>query len=140
SPATTQPGETPLDSDPDATYGAYLDALSGFGLLYVHAIEGVTQQTRDAPEELDFAALRRRFKGAWIGNNNLTLKLAETELAEGRADLFSFGRLYLANPDLVARFATGAPVAEAPKDYWYGGGANGYSDWPGMNGPVPVRR
>jgi N-ethylmaleimide reductase len=140
SPATTQPGETPLDSDPHATYGAYLDALSGFDLLYVHAIEGVTQQSRDVPDGIDFLDLRRRFKGAYIGNNDLTLDLAEKELAEGRADLFSFGRPYLANPDLVGRFASGAPLAEAPKAYWYGGGANGYSDWPGMNGPVPVRR
>ena len=140
SPATTQPGETPLDSDPRATYGAYIDALNGFGLLYVHTIEGVTQQSRDVPDGVDFLDLRRRFRGAFIGNNALTLDLAEKELAEGRAALFSFGRPYLANPDLVGRFASGAPLAEAPKVYWYGGGANGYSDWPGMNGPVPVRR
>jgi len=140
SPATTQPGETPLDSDPHATYGAYVDALNGFGLLYVHTIEGVTQQTRDVPDGVDFLDLRRRFKGAYIGNNQITLDLAEKELAEGRADLFSFGRPYIANPDLVQRLASGAPLAEAPKPYWYGGGSNGYSDWPGMNGPVAIRR
>ncbi len=138
SPATTQPGGTPLDSDPRATYGAYVDALSAFGLLYIHTIEGVTQQTRDAPDGVDFTDLRRRFEGAYITNNGLTLELAERELAEGRADLFSFGRPYIANPDLVERLATGAPLAEAPKPYWYGGGANGYSDWPGMNGTVAV--
>jgi len=140
SPATTQPGETPLDSDPHATYGAYVDALNGFGLLYVHTIEGVTQQTRDVPDGIDFLDLRRRFQGAYIGNNQITLDFAEKELAEGRADLFSFGRPYIANPDLVQRLASGAPLAEAPKPYWYGGGSNGYSDWPGMNGPVAIRR
>ncbi len=139
SPATTQPGGTPLDADPNATYGAYVDALSALGLLYIHTIEGVTQQTRDAPGGVDFGELRRRFKGAYITNNGLTLDLAERELAEGCADLFSFGRPYIANPDLVGRLATGAPLAEAPKPYWYGGGANGYSDWPGINGPVTVR-
>ena len=140
SPATTQPGETPLDGDPAATYGAYVDALNGFGLLYLHTIEGVTQQTRDAPPEIDFDALRKRFKGAYIGNNRLSLDLSEKELAENRADLFSFGRPFLANPDLVDRLRTGAPLAEAPKDYWYGGGSVGYSDWPGMDGPVAIRR
>ena len=140
SPATTEPGKTPLDSDPHATFGAYVDALSQFGLLYIHTIEGVTQQTRDVPDGVDFLDLRRRFSGAYVGNNQYTLELAEKELAEGHADLFSFGRPYIANPDLVARLATGAPLAEAPKPYWYGGGANGYSDWPGMNGPVPVKR
>ena len=140
SPATTMPGETPLDSTTHETFGAYVDALSALGLLYIHTIEGVTQQTRDVPEGVDFLDLRRRFAGAYIGNNQNTLELCEKELADGRADLFSFGRPYLANPDLVHRLATGAPLAEAPKQYWYGGGANGYSDWPGMNGPVAVRR
>ncbi|WP_267426547.1 alkene reductase [Methylobacterium sp. GC_Met_2] len=140
SPATTQPGETPLDSDTHATFGAYVDALNAFGLLYIHTIEGVTQQTRAVPDGVDFLDLRRRFEGAYIGNNQNTLELAEKELAEGRADLFSFGRPYLANPDLVGRLASGAPLAEAPKQYWYGGGATGYSDWPGMDGPVQVRR
>ncbi|TXN26445.1 alkene reductase [Methylobacterium sp. WL19] len=140
SPATTEPGKTPLDSDPKATFGAYIDALNGFDLLYVHTIEGVTQQTRDVPDEVDFGQIRERFRGAYIGNNQYTLDLAEKDLAEGRADLFSFGRPYIANPDLVERLRTGAPLAEAPKAYWYGGGANGYSDWPGMNGPVAFRR
>ncbi len=140
SPATTQPGETPLDSDPAATYGAYVDALSRVGLLYIHTIEGVTQQTREVPDSIDFAELRRRFSGAYVSNNQLTLDLAEQELAEGKADLFSFGRPFIANPDLVHRLATGGPLADAPKPTWYGGDAHGYSDWPGMNGPVPVRR
>ena len=140
SPATNAPGETPLDSDPHATYGAYVDALSALGLLYLHVIEGVTQQTRDNPAGVDTADLRRRFAGAFIENNQLTLDLAEAELAAGRADLFAFGRPFIANPDLVDRLATGAPLAEAPKPSWYGGGAGGYSDWPGMHGPVEVAR
>ena len=139
SPATTMPGETPLDSDSHATYGAYVDALSQLGLLYIHTIEGVTQQTRDVPESVDFGDLRRRFGGAYIANNQMTLELAETLLADGAADLFSFGRPYLANPDLVERLSSGAPLAEAPKSYWYGGGSIGYSDWPGMQGPITLR-
>lgn len=50
-----------------------------------------------------------------------------------------FGRPYLANPDLIGQFASGAPLAEAPKVYRYGS-ADGYSDWPSINGPVPLRR
>ncbi len=140
SPATTQPGGTPLDSTTHATYGAYVDALSTLGLLYIHTIEGVTQQTRDVPEGIDFADLRRRFSGAYMANNQLTLGLCEKELEEGRADLFSFGRPYIANPDLVYRLAEDGPLAEAPKATWYGGDSHGYSDWPGMKGPVELRR
>ena len=136
SPATTMPGETPLDSHVMQTYGAYVDALSRRGLLYIHDIEGVTQQTRDVPDEVSFAELRSRFNGAYIANNQYTLELAAKALANGEADLFSFGRPFLANPDLVERLRTGAPLAEAPKRYWYGGGSVGYSDWPAMAGPA----
>lgn len=132
SPATTAPGETPLDSTTMETFGTYLDALSAIGLLYVHDIEGVTQQTREVSGDVSFPALRKRFSGAYIANNQYTLELAEQTLAAGEADLFSFGRPFLANPDLVERLRTGATLAEAPKQYWYGGGSVGYSDWPSM--------
>ena len=135
SPGTTMPGETPLDSDPMTTFGAYIDALSRFGLVYMHDIEGVTQMSREA-DGIDYHALRKRFTGAYIANNNYTLDLADKTLADGNADMISFGRPYIANPDLVDRLRTGAPLAEAPKRYWYGGDATGYSDWPGMNGQV----
>jgi hypothetical protein len=44
--------------------------------------------------------------------------------------------VYLAG--LVERLRIGAPLAEAPEDYWYGGDATGYADWPGMNGQISV--
>ncbi|WP_305069247.1 alkene reductase [Lichenibacterium dinghuense] len=140
SPATTGVGNTPLDSTPAETYGAYVDALSKLGLLYIHVIEGVTQGSRDMPDGAELSALRERFAGAVMSNNGLDLALCERELAEGRADLFAFGRPFIANPDLVYRLATGGPLAEAPKATWYGGDFHGYSDWPGMRGPVEIRR
>jgi N-ethylmaleimide reductase len=134
SPITTMPGNAEPDSNVMGTYGAYVDALSKLGLLYIHDIEGITQLSRDVTNGVDFPALRKRFSGAYIANNQYTLELAETVLAEGNADLFSFGRPFIANPDLVHRLAMGAPLAEAPKQYWYGGDSVGYSDWPGMDG------
>jgi N-ethylmaleimide reductase len=132
SPVTTTPGNTPLDSNTTATFGAYVDALSQLGLLYIHDIEGVTQLSREAGDGIDFAQLRQRFNGVYIANNQYTLALAETALAAGDADLFSIGRPFIANPDLVERLRERAPLAEAPKEYWYGGDANGYSNWPTM--------
>ena len=41
----------------------------------------------------------------------------------------SFGTLFLANPDLPARFKTGAPLMEADRATMYGGGAHGYTDY-----------
>ena len=57
-------------------------------------------------------------------------QIAEQELADGKTDLVAFGRAFLANPDLVERLKTGAPLADAPKEYWYGGDERGYTDWP----------
>jgi N-ethylmaleimide reductase len=132
SPATTQPGATDLDSTVMDTYGTYLDRLSEIGLAYTHFIEGITYTTHEWPEEIDFAELRRRSPGAYIGNNELSVEEAARMLQEDRADLISFARAYIANPDLVERIRTGAPLAEAPQRYWYGGDSTGYSDWPAM--------
>ncbi len=129
SPATTMPGNTPLDTNPNETYGRYVDALSELGLVYLHVIEGVTQQTRES-EAVDYPALRERFHGTYIDNNMVSPKTAERELTEGKTDLVAFGRAFLANPDLVERLKTGAPLADAPKEYWYGGDERGYIDWP----------
>ncbi len=129
SPATTMPGNTPLDTNPNETYGRYVDALSELGLVYLHAIEGVTQQTRDT-DAVDYAALRQRFHGTFIDNNMVSPEIAQQELTDGKTDLVAFGRAFLANPDLVERLKTGAPLADAPKEYWYGGDERGYTDWP----------
>ncbi|MGH1560257.1 hypothetical protein ACRAWD_26710 [Caulobacter segnis] len=59
----------------------------------------------------DFDSLRKRFVGAYIANNGYDLDLATARLAEGKADLFAFGRPFIANPDLVERLKTGAPLA-----------------------------
>ncbi len=139
SPATTQPGGAPVDSNARGTYGTYVDKLSAAGLLYIHVIEGVTRMTRDTEDGPDYDDLRRRFKGTYIGNNKMTLDLAEKELASGHADLFAFGRPFIANPDLIERLRTGAPLADAPEKYYYGGDSTGYSDWPGLKGPVTFK-
>jgi N-ethylmaleimide reductase len=130
SPTTTSPGETPLDSDVMGTYGKYIDGLNALGVAYIHVIEGVTRETREAPGGVDFLALRRRFRGTYMANNRYDKELAEEALESGRADLVSFGRPFIANPDLVQRLRDGSPLVDAPKESYYGGDEKGYSDWP----------
>ncbi|WP_428488296.1 alkene reductase [Rhodopila sp.] len=133
SPVTPQPGGAALDSDVMATYGAYVSALSEFGLAYLHLVEGTTIGPRDVPQGIDLRALRRRFRGPYMANNGYTVQAGAAAIRQGNADLISFGRMYLANPDLVARIRQGGPFApEAPKDTWYGGGREGYADWPAL--------
>ncbi len=131
SPGGVQPGGTPLDSNPNETYGRYVDALRELGLIYLHVIEGTPMQSREVPDDaVDFGALRRRFHGTYMANNEYSLDLAAKAFSEDTADLIAFGRAFLANPDLVERLKTGVPVADAPKETWYGGDQHGYTDWP----------
>ena len=132
SPLTPQPGNTPLDSDPMGTYGYLVERLNYFGLAYIHVIEGATQGSRAEPPGFSFQRLRRMFRGLYMANNGYDLELALRARREDLADLICFGRPFIANPDLVERLRTGAKLAEAPKDTWYGGGAHGYTDYPAL--------
>jgi N-ethylmaleimide reductase len=132
SPGGTQPGGTPLDSNPNVTYGQYVEELSKLGLIYLHVIEGTPQQTREVPNHaVDYQLLHRLFSRTFMDNNMLTLEMAEEQYASKAADLFAFGRPYIANPDLVERLRDGLELApEAAKDTWYGGDEHGYTDFP----------
>ena len=109
----------------------------GKGLAFVHVIEGATGMARDytqGDKPFDYAALQTAYRqaggtGAWMVNNCLTLPLAEAALKNG-ADLVAFGRSFLANPDLTRRLREGAALNEGNRATFYGGGAQGYTDYP----------
>jgi N-ethylmaleimide reductase len=131
SPVTPQPGGGAIDSNVMDTYGTYISELDRFGLAYLHMIEGMTIGPREIPPGVSLQVLRRRFHGPYMANNGYTPEAAADAVRDGQADLVSFGRMYLSNPDLVERLRDGGPfAAEAPKDTWYGGGREGYADWP----------
>ena len=118
-------------SDPQAQFDYIVDQLDALGIVYLHVVEGATGGPRDVAP-FDFDSLRRRFKRTYIANNSYSLDLATSRLAEGKADLFAFGRPFIANPDLVERLKTGAPLAEPNQATIYGGGAAGYIDYPAL--------
>ena len=132
SPLTPQVGNTPLDSDPMGTYGYLVERLNHFGLVYLHCIEGATQGSRDEPPGFSFQRLRRMFRGLYMANNGYDRALTLRARRENLADLICFGRPFIANPDLVERLRAGAPLAEAPKETWYGGDEHGYTDYPAL--------
>lgn len=117
------------DTDPQALFGALVEALSRRGLAYIHLIEGQTGGARDALA-FDYGALKRAFAGAYIANNGYDRAMAMAAVAEGRADLVAFGRPFIANPDLVARLAADAALNPLVQATLYGGGAEGYTDYP----------
>jgi N-ethylmaleimide reductase len=136
SPVSPNVGQIPLDSDVMGTYGYLVEQLNPLGLVYLHCVEGETTGPRTIPPGFSFQELRRRFEGLYIANNGYDLDLATRALREGLADLIAFGRPFLANPDLVAGLRNGWALAEAPGETWYGGGAEGYIDWPTYRKPA----
>jgi N-ethylmaleimide reductase len=131
SPMTTF--TAPLDSDPQALYGYVVEQLAPFGLAYLHVIEGETGGTR-APEgkAFDYEALHRAFPGAWMLNNGYSRELAIDNVAAGKANLIAFGRPFISTPDLVRRLKDNLPLNELQADKLYGGGAEGYTDYPAL--------
>jgi N-ethylmaleimide reductase len=127
SPVT--PANDISDSDPQPLFDHIVDRLDALKLVYIHVIEGATGGPRDiAP--FDYGSLRKRFAGAYIANNGYDFELADKVLAADQADLIAFGKLFLANPDLVERFRRGATLNTPDKATFYGGGAKGYTDYP----------
>ncbi len=118
-------------SDPQPQYDYLAEQLDALGIVYLHVVEGATGGPRDV-SPFDYDALRQRFKNTWIGNNGYDLALASTQLAQGKADLFAFGRPFISTPDLVERLKTGAPLAPLNPETLYGGGAQGYTDYPSL--------
>ncbi|MEO9337818.1 alkene reductase [Mesorhizobium sp. SB112] len=118
-------------SDPQAQFDYIVDQLDALGIVYIHVVEGATGGPRDVAP-FDFGSLRQRFNNAYIANNGYDLELATAQLAEGKADLFAFGRPFIANPDLVERLKVSAPLAAFDQATLYGGGAAGYTDYPAI--------
>jgi len=118
------------DSHPQALFDHVVGALNPLGLAYLHIVEGETGGARDSIA-FDYAALHDRFDGVWMVNNGYDRQMAIDAVASGRADLVSFGRLFMANPDLVQRLRVNAPLNNLMgEETFYGGGARGYTDYP----------
>lgn len=135
SPVT--PANDVVDADPQPLFAYVGRQLAPLGLAWLHLIEGATGGPREVEgRPFDYAAMRQAWRaagaqGAWMVNNGYDRALAEQALAAG-ADLVSFGRPYIANPDLVERLRRDAPLNVPERATMYGGGAKGYTDYPAL--------
>lgn len=111
-------------ADPAATFGPFVKAADALGLAYLHLIDmGLA--------ELDTVAmLRTNWSGAIIANNNLKASEAMALLDAGKAEAVSFGRPFIANPDLVERIRSGAQWTKVDYSLLYVGEEKGYIDYP----------
>ncbi|WP_306554364.1 alkene reductase [Acidovorax sp.] len=136
SPVT--PANDIVDAAPQPLFDHVVRELAPLGLAYLHIIEGATGGPREVEgRPFDYTALKAAYraaggKGAWMVNNAYTRELADTALAHG-ADIVAFGRPFIANPDLVVRLKANAPLNEVNRATLYGGGAEGYTDYPALS-------
>jgi N-ethylmaleimide reductase len=120
------------DSDAQALFEYAVEQLAPLKLAFLHVIEGQTGGPRDVAP-FDYAALRRRFAGAWMVNNGYTRAMALDAVASGAADLVAFGKAFIANPDFGRRLRDDAPMNKLDVARLYGGGAAGYTDYPALD-------
>jgi N-ethylmaleimide reductase len=123
------------DSDKRTLYSTVVRDLNELGIAYLHLVEpeiaGSTTVDRPA-DSIPTAELAAMFDGVVVVTGGHDQASAEQLLADGIADLVGFGRLFIANPDLPHRFLTQAPLEPLRPAGIYGGGPEGYTDYPSL--------
>ena len=115
------------NEETDALY--LIEQLGKRGIAYLHMSEpdwAGGEPYSDAFRE----KVRARFHGPIIGAGAYTPEKAESLIEKGLIDAVAFGRAYIANPDLVARLQRKAELNPQRAESFYGGGAEGYTDYP----------
>jgi 2,4-dienoyl-CoA reductase-like NADH-dependent reductase (Old Yellow Enzyme family) len=113
------------DSDPAALFGHVVRELGRRRLAFLCVRE------HNGPGRLG-PQLKAAFGGAYIANERFTFETASQALAAGEADAVAFGKLFIANPDLPRRMKLRAAFNEPDLPGFYGGGAQGYTDYPSL--------
>ncbi|MNV77506.1 N-ethylmaleimide reductase [compost metagenome] len=126
-PLTTLQGA--VDDTPQATYLAAAHLLDQIGVGYLHIAEADWEDAPVMPVAFK-EALRMIYRGTLIYAGKYTVERAEEALAKGWADLIAFGRPFIANPDLPERLQQGLPLNPSDKATFFGGGAEGFTDYP----------
>lgn len=118
------------DADPQATFEYVVAQLAPLKLAFLDILEGTGGAPREQWLPFDYERLRARYTGNLIRNNGYDFASAQQAVTSGAADAIAFGRLLLANPDLVERFRRGAPLNAPDYETFYAGEEKGYTDYP----------
>ena len=114
------------DSDPEGTFGYLAQALGDRKIGFICSREKVGDDSLAAH-------IKRAFGGLYIENELFSKADALRVLGNNEADAVAFGKLYIANPDLVRRFRENAPLNAPRPELFYGPGAEGYTDYPTLD-------
>ncbi len=132
------------DSDPAATFAQAARDLQALGAGCLHVIEPGVNGTLSEPAAAQSPPLgsgffRPLFGGAIIAAGGHTASTGTARIRRDEADLIAYGQLFIANPDLPARFRRNAALARPLRATFYGGGAAGYTDYPALDPAAPAR-
>jgi N-ethylmaleimide reductase len=122
-------------TDRFGTYAHVIRELQAFNLAYIHLVEPRIAGSSDLAQ-FDVSLSSRCFKPFITGDTRLisagghTLASGTDAVQGGEADAIAWGRQFIANPDLVERFAKSAPLNRYDRDSFYGGTEKGYTDYP----------
>lgn len=138
SPVT--PANDIFEADPQPLYNYVAEELGKRNLAFIHVVEGATGGPRDfkqGDKPFDYAAFKAAYrnaggKGLWIANNGYDRESAIEAVESGKVDAVAFGKAFIATPDLVRRLKDNAPLNEPNQPTFYGGGAEGYTDYPAL--------
>jgi N-ethylmaleimide reductase len=131
SPTLALAGFAPTDQT-IATYDYLVGRLNELALSHLHVVKSPTDLSGTPLAALQdtIGHYRTRFQGALIANFGFDKASANAAIEAGQADLISFGKPFIANPDLVRRFRENLPLSESTPETYYQGGPQGYVDYP----------
>ena len=137
SPSSTANGMA--DANPIALFEYVVGRLNELPLAYLHLMEPTRPVPAGSPRlPAGSAHFRPLYRGPLMTNGGYDFAKGNQAIADRQADLVSFGLLFLVNPDLPARFATGAPLNTPDSRTFFGSTAAGYTDYPVLLGGVQV--
>jgi N-ethylmaleimide reductase len=113
----------------EADYEYLAQQLNQQQLLYLHVVDHSSMGAPPVPAKIK-QKFRELFKGSLILSGGYDAARAEQDLADGKCDLIAIGRPILANPDIIARWQTGAALNALDMSTFYTPGAKGYTDYP----------
>jgi N-ethylmaleimide reductase len=123
--------DMPVYDSMEADYTYLAQKLNDCGLVYVHLVDHSAMGAPVVPDDIK-AVFRKLFQRTLILSGGYDAGRAESDLDAGRCDLIAVGRPFIANPDLVHRWKTGAAVNEVDMAKFYTPGPKGYTDYPAM--------
>ncbi len=121
------------DSDPLGTFSYIYEQLHHRKAVYLHVCEGAAGISESSEEgKAILKQLRKAWPGFYIVNGSYDLQGGQDVLTSGYADAVSYGRPFIANPDLPERLKQNAKLNTPDPSSFYGGDTKGYTDYPAL--------